>query len=393
MTRGRRAIFEAEHDQFRDSVTRFVQREIAPHVERWRQAGRVDRSVFETAGAQGLLLMWADEAYGGAGVSDFRYEQILYEEVVRHGDIGVYLTLHSRLVAPYVGRLGTEEQKQRWLVPAAAGKTILAIAMTEPEAGSDLAGIQARAERRDGGWLINGSKTYISNGLNADAVIVIARTSPETRRSFGLFVVERDMPGFERGRKLAKLGLDAQDTAELFFRDVFVPDDHVLGDPTQGFSYLAEGLAEERLLAACQSIAHAQAAFDITLDYIKTRRAFGRPIGMFQNSRFKMAELRVQLDCQQTWIDQLVMQHNEGQLDVASAAGVKWLTSELEGRVVDECLQLHGGAGYMDEYRISRMYRDARVARIFAGTSEIMKEIVGRSLGLDERRLDRDRSA
>lgn len=389
MTYPKRSIFESEHDQFREGARRFVQREIAPHVDRWREAGCVDRSVFEAAGAQGLLLMWADEAHGGAGVRDFRYEQILYEELVRHGDMGVYLTLHSRLVAPYIGRLGTEAQKQRWLRPAAAGQTILAIAMTEPGTGSDLAGIQTRADRVEGGWRINGSKTFISNGINADAVIVVARSAQEGKRSLGLFVVERGMPGFERGRKLAKLGLDAQDTAELFFRDVFVPDSHVLGDPGKGFAYLTEGLAEERLIAACQSIGHAQVAFDLTLSFIKERRAFGRPIGTFQNSRFKMAELRVQLDCQQTWIDQLVMQHNAGQLDVPTAAGAKWLTSELEGRVVDECLQLHGGAGYMDEYRISRMYRDARVARIYAGTSEIMKEIVGRSLGLDERQLDK----
>jgi len=381
----RRPIFDTDHDQFRDSVARFVQNEVAPHVDRWRAQGRCDRTVFEKAGAQGLLLMWADEAYGGAGVADFRYEQILYEEMIRHGDIGVYLTLHSRLVAPYIGRLGTEEQKRRWLTDAASGKTILAIAMTEPSAGSDLAGMRARAERRDGGWVINGAKTYISNGLNADAVIVAARTNPDERRAIGLFVVERGMPGFERGNGLAKLGLDAQDTAELFFNDVWVPDENVLGDPARGFGYLTEGLAEERLLAACQSMVHAQVAFDLTLPYVKERRAFGRPLGAQQNTRFVLARRRAELDAMQTWIDTLVMEHNAGRVDAVPAGSAKLLTSELENRVIDDCLQLHGGAGYMEEYRISRMYRDARVSRIYAGASEIMLEIIGRSLGLSEK--------
>ena len=381
----KRLIFDSDHEQFRDSVARFVRNEVAPHVDEWRAQGRCDRSVFERAGEHGLLLMWADEAYGGAGVSDFRYEQIVYEEMIRHGDIGVYLTLHSRLVAPYIGRLGTAEQKRRWLTGAASGKTILAIAMTEPGAGSDLAGIRARAERRNGGWVLNGAKTYISNGLNADAVIVAARTHPDERRAFGLFVVERGMPGFERGNGLHKLGLDAQDTAELFFNDVWVPDENVLGDPASGFSYLAEGLAEERLLSACQSIAHAQVAFDLTLPYVKERRAFGRPIGAMQNTRFTMARMRAELDAMQTWVDVLVTEHNAGHLDAATAASAKLLTSELENRVIDSCLQLHGGAGYMEEYRISRMYRDARVSRIFAGASEIMLEIIGRSVGLTEK--------
>ncbi|OYD60239.1 UNVERIFIED_ORG: acyl-CoA dehydrogenase [Burkholderia sp. CF145] len=385
MSQARRLIFDPEHVQFRDSVARFVQKEVAPHVDRWRAEGRCDRDIFEKAGAHGLLLMWADETHGGAGVADLRYEQILYEEMIRHGDIGVYLTLHSRLVAPYIGRLGSEEQKRRWLTGATRGTTILAVAMTEPGTGSDLARIQTRAERRDGGWVINGTKTYISNGLNADAVLVVARTNPTVSREFALFVVERGMPGFERGRKLAKLGLDAQDTAELFFSDVWVPEANVLGDPSRGFAYLAEGLAEERLLAACQSIAHAQVAFDLTLPYVKERRAFGKPLGALQNTRFVLARRRAELDAMQVWIDALVMEHNAGRLEASTAASAKLLASELENRVIDDCLQLHGGAGYMDEYRISRMYRDARVSRIFAGTSEIMLEIIGRSLGLSDR--------
>jgi len=379
-----RLIFESEHEQFRGTVARFVRNEVAPHVDRWREAGCCDRTIFAKAGEQGLLLMWADEAYGGAGVADFRYEQILYEETIRHGDIGLFLTLHSRLVAPYIGRLGTEAQKARLLPDAVRGTRILAVAMTEPGAGSDLAGMQARAERAEGGWLLSGTKTYISNGLNADAVIVAARTGPEPR-SFGLFVVERGMAGFERGRKLAKLGLDAQDTAELFFESTFIPDANVLGDPTQALTYLAQGLAEERLLAACQSLAHAQVALELTLDYVQERRAFGRPLGAFQNTRFTLARRHAELDAMQTWVDTLVLEHNAGRLTATSAASAKLLTSELENRLIDDCLQLHGGAGYMNEYRISRMYRDARVSRIYAGASEIMLEIIGRSLGLSEK--------
>ncbi|MDF3887229.1 acyl-CoA dehydrogenase family protein [Cupriavidus basilensis] len=381
----KRRIFEPEHDQFRDAVARFIRKEVAPHVDAWRKSGCCDRTVFEKAGEQGLLLMWAAEQYGGAGMADFRYEQILYEEMIRHGDIGVFFTLHSRLVAPYIARLGNDEQKARLLPDAASGKRILAIAMTEPGTGSDLAGIQARARKADGGWLLQGTKTYISNGLNADAVIVVARTDPAQPRAFGLFLVERGMPGFERGRKLDKLGLDAQDTAELLFDNVFVPDANLLGDPAKGLGYLAEGLAEERLLSACQSVAHAQVALDLTLDYVKARRAFGRPLGAFQNTRFALARKHAELDAMQSWIDTLVIEHNAGRLDAPTAASAKLLTSELENRLIDDCLQFHGGAGYMDEYRISRMYRDARVSRIYAGSSEIMLEIVGRSLGLSER--------
>ncbi|GJG96694.1 acyl-CoA dehydrogenase family protein [Cupriavidus pauculus] len=379
-----RRIFEPEHDQFRETVARFMRREVAPHVDRWREAGCCDRTVFEQAGELGLLLMWADEAYGGSGNPDFRLEQILYEETIRHGDIGLFLTLHSRLVAPYIGRLGTDEQKARWLPDAARGKHILAIAMTEPAAGSDLAGMQARAERTDGGWRLRGAKTYISNGINADLVIVAARTGPAPR-AFGLFVVERNMPGFTRGKRLVKLGLDAQDTAELYFDDVFVPDANVLGDPTQALAYLAEGLAEERLLAACQSMAHAQVALDLTLAYVRERHAFGRPLAAFQNTRFTLARRFAELEAMQGWIDTLVMAHNAGGLTPTSAASAKLLASELENRLIDDCLQLHGGAGYMDEYRISRMFRDARVSRIYAGASEIMLEIVARSLGLTEK--------
>lgn len=383
----RRTTFDGTHEAFRDSVRRFMLNEVAPHAEAWRKAGICDRAIFRQAGRQGLLCMWADENYGGAGVQDFRFEQIIAEENIRHGDIGFFACLHSRIVAPYLGRFGNAQQKQRFLPGAVSGESILAIAMTEPDAGSDLSGMKTRAEDQGDHWLLNGAKTYVSNGINADIVIVAARTVPDLPHGIGLFIVERGMPGFERGKKLEKMGFDAQDTAELFFQDVKVPKANVLGDPMRGFSYLSENLAEERLLSACESVAHAQAAFDLTLEFVKQRRAFGKPIGAFQNTRFKMAEMSAMLDCQQTWVDQLVVEHNAGRLDAATAAAAKLLTSELEGRVMDECVQLHGGAGYMDEYRISRMYRDARVTRIFAGSSEIMKEIVGRSLGLDERKL------
>ncbi|MDD2058372.1 acyl-CoA dehydrogenase family protein [Pseudomonas sp. GD03860] len=381
-----RLIFDQDHELFREQVRKFVQKEVAPHVEQWRKQGRVDREIFRKAGDQGLLLMWAEERYGGSGLTDLRYEQILYEEVIRYGDIGVFFTLHSRIVAPYLQRFGTDAQREQYLPGCTRGETILAVAMTEPDAGSDLAGMKARAEDRGDHWLLNGSKLYISNGLNADLIVVAARTQPENKYGIGLFLVEADWPGVSR-TPLEKMGLDAQDTVILFFDNVRIPKANVLGDATKGFAYLAEGLAEERLLGACQSLAHAQVAFDLTLEYVMARKAFGKPIGSFQNSRFKLAELRSQLDCQQTWVDQLVLQMNAGTLSAEAAASAKLLTSELEGRVMDECVQLHGSAGYMDEYRISRMYRDARISRIFAGTSEIMKEIIGRSLGLDDRKL------
>jgi alkylation response protein AidB-like acyl-CoA dehydrogenase len=383
----RRMIFEAEHEQFRDSVIKFMQAEVGPHAEKWREDGMVPRELFLKAGAQGLLCTWADEKYGGAGIDDFRFEQIIIEENMRHGDIGFYINLHNDLVAPYIDKLGTDEQKDRWMPGIVSGEKILAVAMTEPSTGSDLAGMRTRAEDKGDHWLLNGAKTYISNGILSDLIVVAARTDPESRHGLSLLVVERGMEGFERGRKLAKIGLKAQDTAELFFNDVKVPKANMLGEPGHGFRYLARFLAQERLVAAIGFMATAQTAFDITLDYVKERKAFGKPIGAFQNTRFKMASMRTELDAAQTYVDQLVLLLNAGELSAEDASGAKLLASELEGRVMDECVQLHGGAGYMEEYRISRMYTDARISRIFAGTSEIMREIIGRSLGLDERKM------
>ena len=381
-----RMIFDEEHEMFRDSVRSFMINEVQPHGEKWREQGIVDREAYLKAGEQGLLLMWADEKYGGAGVRDFRYEQILMEELTLHGEMGFFLWLHSRLVGPYIDEFGTEEQKERWLPKCISGESILAIAMTEPGAGSDLAAIRTKAEDKGDHFLLNGAKTYISNGILADLVIVAARTDPDSRRGISLFVVERGMEGFERGANLAKIGLKSQDTAELFFNNVKVPKENLLGQPHRGFYHMMHGLVEERLLAAVGFVANAEAAYEVTMEYIKERHAFGQPIAAFQNTRFKMADVRTEIDVAQAFVDQCVLQHNDGKLSADDAAKAKLFTSELEGRVTDECLQLHGGAGYMDEYPISRMYTAARVSRIYAGSSEIMREIIARSIGLDPRK-------
>ena len=382
----KRRIFDDEHEMFRDSVRSFLQNEIQPHRDKWHKQGIVDREAFLKAGEQGLLLMWADEKYGGAGVPDFRYEQILIEENARWGDAGFFATLHSRLVGPYLGELGTDAQKERWLPKCISGEHILAVAITEPGAGSDVAGIRTRAEDKGDHYLLNGSKIYISNGILADLVVVVARTDAGNRHGLSLFVVERGMEGFERGRNLEKMGLKSQDTAELFFNNVKVPRENLLGEWNRGFYHLMHFLAEERLLGAVGYVAASNAAFDITLDYITDRKAFGRTIADFQNSRFRMADMRTEIDVAQSFVDQCVLEHNEGELSADDAAKAKLFTSEMEGRVMDNCVQLHGGAGYMDEYPICRMFLNARVSRIYAGSSEIMREIIARSVGLDPRK-------
>ena len=376
-----------DHEIFRDSVRRWALTELTPHVEAWRAAGQVSREAYLSAGAQGYLLMWAPEDLGGLGLTDQRYDQILQEEVIRHGDPGFYQNLHSQVVGPYLGNLATPELKARLLPQAISGACILAVAMTEPNAGSDLANIRTRAVDRGDHWELSGQKTYISNGILADAVVVAARTDLGGRRSLGLFLAERGMEGFTRGAKLRKLGLDAQDTAELFFDKVRIPKENLLGDPAQGFVNLAKHLANERLHVAIGSLAHAQTAFDLTMEYITGRQAFGQSLGTFQESRFIMAGLRVRLDVAQSFVDACVMAHNDRLLTAEVAAEAKLLASELEQEVITACLQLHGGAGFMEEYRISRMFRDARIAPIYGGTSEIMKEIISRGLGLDARRL------
>lgn len=382
--------FDEEHDMFRDSVRRFFQQEIAPHSEKWQQEGEVDRTAYRKAGEQGLLCMFVDPEYGGAGVTDFRFDQILIEENLRYGDPGFFLHLHNRLVTPYLTVLGTQEQKQRFLPGCVRGDTILGVAMTEAGAGSDLAGMRCRAEEHDDHFLLNGQKTYISNGIIGDLFVVAARTDAQVPRKIGLFLVERGMEGFSRGRKLKKMGLDSQDTAELFFDNVRVPKANVLGDPDRGFYYLMQFLAEERLVGACSYVANAQIGFDITLDFIRERRMFGQTVGDFQVNRFKMADMRTQIDITQVFVDACVRRQNNGNLTGDIAARAKLFASELEGRVMDECVQLHGGAGYMDEYPISHMYRNARISRIYAGSSEVMREIIARSIGLDPRKTQKD---
>ena len=381
-----RIIFNDEHEMFRDAARNFFTNEIRPHSDRWREQGIVDREAFLKAGEQGMLLMWADEKYGGAGVPDFRYEQILIEEMAHHGDAGFYMTLHSRLVGPYIGELGTEEQKQRWLPKCISGEHILAIAITEPGAGSDVSAIRTKAEDKGDHFLLNGSKTFISNGINADLVIVVARTNPEAQHGFSLFVVERGMKGFERGKNLKKMGLKSQDTAELFFNNVEIPKENLLGELNRGFYHLMHFLVEERLLGSIGYIANSEAAFNTTMEYVNERRAFGKTIAEFQHTRFEMADMRTEIDVAQVFLDRCVIEQNAGKLTAEDAAKAKLFCSEVEDRVTDRCVQMHGGNGYMDEYEVCRMFTNARVSRIFAGSSEIMREIIARSMGLDPRK-------
>lgn len=376
-----RTHFEQEHNIFRDSFREFLQREVVPHQEAWEEAGIVSRDAWRKAGEAGFLVTWADEKYGGAGVKDFRYDQIVCEELAYINEPGFILPLHSSLCAPYLDTFGNEAQKDRWMPDIVAGKKILAVAMTEPGAGSDLAGMRSHAEKKDGHWQLNGSKIYISNGILADLVIVAAKTNPANPHAMTLFMLEAGMPGFERGRNLKKLGMKSQDTAELFFNDVKVPEENVLGQVDFGFYYLMQMLAQERLTNACGAIAGARAAYDVTRTYVTERKAFGREIAKFQNTRFKMAEMKTEIDIGQVFVDRCVMDHNAGRLKDDIAAEAKLWTTELLCKVVDQCVQLHGGAGYMWEYPITRMYANARIQRIFAGTSEIMKEIIGRANG------------
>ncbi|EAQ02904.1 Acyl-CoA dehydrogenase, C-terminal:Acyl-CoA dehydrogenase, centralregion:Acyl-CoA dehydrogenase, N-terminal [Pseudooceanicola batsensis HTCC2597] len=381
-----RTHLEPEHEMFRDQVRRYLKAHMQAKVPHWRTQGHVDREDFTAFGANGWLCLWAGEEYGGPAIRDIRYDQVLQEETIRWTDIGFFHNAHSMLVGPYLDRFATSEQKARFLPGAVSGETIMAIAMTEPDTGSDLAAIRTRAEDRGDHYLLNGSKTYISNGVIGDLFVVAARTG-EKRGRIGLFVVMAGMEGFSLGRHLKKMGLPVQDTAEIRFDDVRVPKENLLGDPGMGFAYMAECLAVERTMSAISSLSHAQAAFDITLEFVKERRAFGKPVGAFQNTRFVMADLRARLDAAQAYLDQCVVLANDERLTPEDAAAAKLLCSEVQGDVVDAGLQLHGGAGYMDEYEISHMFRDARIARIYAGTSEIMKEIIGRGLGLGDRDL------
>ncbi len=380
-----RELFEAEHEMFRESVRGFIAKEVVPHHEEWERAGIVDRSMFTKAGAQGFLGMAVPEEHGGGGVLDFRYNLVIAEEIQRAGvnAAGLGWTLHNDICLPYFLTLTTDEQKRRWLPGICSGELITAIAMTEPGIGSDLASMTTAAVLDGDHYVVNGSKTFITNGINADLVITAVKTDPTQRHAgMSLVVLERGMPGFERGRNLDKIGMHAQDTAELFFTDVQVPVANRLSDEGSGFRSLVTKLPQERLSIAATGVAAARAALDLTLEYVKERTAFGKPIGTFQNSRFRLAEMATEIEIAQTFIDRCVVGLNAGTLNAEEAAMAKWWCTELQKRVMDTCLQLHGGYGYMTEYPIARAYADARITTIYGGTTEIMKEIIGKSLGV-----------
>jgi acyl-CoA dehydrogenase len=378
-----RTIFEEEHDAFRESVRGFLESEAVPTHEAWEAAGVVDREFWRKAAAQGFVAFAAPEEHGGAGLVDFRFNAVIDEEVALTGTLSDNFALVNDIVTPYLVELATEEQQARWLPGLTAGASICAIAMTEPGAGSDLRSIATTATFRDDHWILSGSKTFVTSGIVADRVIVAAQTQREdVQHGMSLFVVDEGMHGFSRGRKLEKLGRKAQDTAELFFDDVMVPPENLLGEEGRGLQHLMNNLAQERLSIAVTAIATAERALELTLDYVRARSAFGRPVGSFQANRFALAELATELSAGRVYIDRCIDAHVAGELNDAEAAGVKFWSTELEFRVIDRCLQLHGGYGYMEEYEIARLWRDARVERIYGGTTEVMKEIVGRSLGL-----------
>ncbi|MGC0363695.1 alkylation response protein AidB-like acyl-CoA dehydrogenase [Rhodococcus sp. 27YEA15] len=378
-----RTLFEPEHELFRESYQKFLAQHVAPNHERWEEQNIVDRDVWVEAGKQGFLGTAVPEEFGGGGVKDFRYNAIIAEETTKRGFSGIGFTLHNDVVAPYLLDLANDEQKQRWLPGFASGELISAIAMTEPGTGSDLQGIKTRAVRDGDHWILNGSKTFITNGINADIVIVVACTDPDKgAQGFSLFVVERDMPGFERGRNLDKIGMKAQDTAELSFTDVRVPTANLLGAEGMGFIYLMKNLPQERLSIAVVAAAAMESVLEKTIQYCRDRKAFGKSIGSFQNTRFVLAELATETTAVRILVDKFIEQLNAEKLTVQEAAMAKWWTTEAQVKLIDRCLQLHGGYGYMKEYPIAKAYLDSRVQTIYGGTTEIMKEIIGRSLNL-----------
>jgi alkylation response protein AidB-like acyl-CoA dehydrogenase len=384
----RRTLFEDVHEDFRASFRTFLEREVIGEEHRygdWERAGMVPREVFALAGRGGFMAMAVPERYGGAGAQDFRFNLVIGEETQRAGvgSFGLGITLHNDICLPYFLSYASEEQRERWLPGIAIGELITAIAMTEPGIGSDLAGMSTRAIRDGAHYVLDGAKTFITNGINADLVIVAVKTDPSERhRGISLIVVERGTEGFERGRNLEKLGQHAQDTAELSFSEARVPAENLLGEEGEGFRYLVSNLPQERLSIAASAVSAAEAALGWTLDYVRERRAFGQPIGSFQSSRFTLAELRTETEIARAYIDRSVQALDAGELTAEEAAMAKWWCTELQGRVADRCLQLFGGYGYMVEYPIARAYVDARVTRIYGGANEIMKEIIGRSMGL-----------
>ncbi len=373
--------FTEEQQLFRESYRKFLETEVKPYMPGFKEEGIVDRDIFRKAGEHGFLMIWPDEKYGGLGDSDFRFEQIIIEETARADCGDWYNSLHSRLVGTYFERFGNEVQKMRFLPPCVKGEKILAIAMTESDAGSDLSGMRTSARDMGDHYLLNGSKTYISNGINADIVIVAAKVEgAESPHAMNLLVVERGMAGFERGRNLDKMGLKAQDTAELFFNNVKVPKENLLGQEGKGFIHLMEGLSEERLLGAVGYISHARAAFNVTREFVMQRKVFGKKLSAMQNTQFKMAEMDAEIEMAEVYVDHLVAIHNRKELTSEQAAKAKLMTSEIEWKMVDLGVQLHGGAGYMQEYPICGMLLDARISRIYAGSSEVMKIIISRQI-------------
>jgi alkylation response protein AidB-like acyl-CoA dehydrogenase len=381
-----RTLYSEDHEAFRDSFRRFADKEIAPHHEAWEEQGYVDREVWNKAGANGFLCMTMPEAYGGAG-ADKLCSAVQMEELARGGWTGIGFGLHSEIVAPYILHYGTEEQKRKYLPKLARGEMVGAIAMSEPAAGSDLQGIKATALRQaDGSYLLNGSKTFITNGWHADLVIVVAKTDPQAgAKGTSLLLVDRGMKGFEKGKRLKKMGLKAQDTSELFFDNVRVPAENLLGGAAfenRGFVCLMEQLPWERMQIAVTAVAAAQAAIEWTVQYVKDRKVFGQPVAAFQNTRYTLAELQTEVQIARVFVDKCLELVRDGKLDTAAASMAKYWTSDLQCKVMDECVQLHGGYGYMWEYPITRAYADARVQRIYGGTNEIMKEVITRAMGL-----------
>jgi alkylation response protein AidB-like acyl-CoA dehydrogenase len=378
-----RDIFEPEHEDFRQTVRTFFEKEVMPHHEQWEKDGIVPRELWLKAGEAGLLCFDVPEEYGGPGIDDFRFNMIVSEEQTRTGGSGPGFSVHTDIIVPYLISLGNEEQKQRWLPGCVSGELITAIAMTEPGAGSDLQGIRTTAVDKGDHYVVNGSKTFISNGINADLVIVVARTNPDAgHQGISLLVVERGMEGFERGRNLEKIGLHAQDTSELSFTDVVVPKENLLGAEGSGFISLMMNLPQERLIIAVHAAAACEGLVEMCLDYAKTRQAFGKPIGKFQHNRFLIAEMATEAAVARTFVDDCVMKHAKGQLDAVGASMAKWWTTELQNKLVNQAVQLHGGYGYMMEYPVARAFCDSRISTSYGGTTEIQKEIIGRSLGL-----------
>lgn len=375
-----RTVYDADHEMFRESVRKFLETEAAPYHDQWEEDGQVDRGLWNKAGEQGFLCPTVPEEYGGVGV-DFRYNAIVDEECARSGLTGIGWGLHSDIAVPYIVRYGSEEQKQKYLPGCVSGDIVTAIAMTEPAAGSDLQGIKTTAIKDGDDYIINGSKTFITNGQHADLVVVVAKTDPSAGgKGTSLFLVEAGTPGFEKGKNLHKIGLKAQDTSELFFQDVRVPTTALLGEEGMGFVYLMQDLPQERLNVAILAVHSAQAILEQTVEYVTERKAFGKSIATFQNTQFKLAELDTELTSASVFLDRCLELHVEGGLDSVTAAKAKLLTTDLQGKVMDECLQLHGGYGYMWEYPVARAWADARVQRIYAGTNEVMKLIIGREL-------------